>query len=159
MAVKILFVCLGNICRSPAAEAVMRRRLYDNGLADEVFVDSAGTGDWHVGETADRRMRMAARKRGYDLTSIARQVGRRDFDEFDYIVAMDNTNYKDLCALQRDTSHRAHLCKMTDFCSRHDVDAVPDPYYGGDDGFEKVLDILEDATEGLLDKLEQEHLA
>jgi protein-tyrosine phosphatase len=151
MKTRILFVCLGNICRSPTAEAVMQQRLVARQLCERIELDSAGTGDWHVGERADPRMRKHAGDRGYDLTSIARQVAApEDFDRFDYIIAMDDTNYEDLLKLARHDADRARLHRMVSFCTRHQVPVVPDPYFGGAAGFEQVIDILEDACDGLL---------
>ena len=149
---RLLFVCLGNICRSPSAEAVMNGYLRINQLDDEFECDSAGTGGWHVGERADNRMRRHAARRDYDLTSIARQFNpNTDFDEFDFILGMDQQNVMDLEGMARNGSDLAKIKPMTDFCSRFaHYNSVPDPYYGGADGFELVLDILEDACEGLL---------
>ncbi len=151
---RILFVCLGNICRSPSAEAVMKKLAADRGLADRFVVDSAGTGNWHVGEPADLRMRRAGARRGYDLTSISRQVrAPADFLDFDYLVAMDNQNLLDLRGLDPSGAHHSKLHRMVDFCRRFQVPEVPDPYYGGAAGFDRVLDILEDACDGLLDQV------
>lgn len=151
---RILFVCLGNICRSPSAEAVMTHLIADEGLDDQIEVDSAGTGSWHVGERADARMRAAARQRGIPLTSISRQVdAETDFEAFDYIVAMDPTNYRDLQQLDEAGLLGPKLLRMTDFCTEHEISEVPDPYYGGPRGFDQVLDILDDACHGLLLKV------
>lgn len=150
---KVLFVCLGNICRSPSGEGVFLAKLKERGLSDEYHVDSAGTGAWHVGELADSRMRKHASLRGYDLVSRARQVKEEDFDDFDIIIAMDGSNYRNLQNLCPDGA--AELRMMTDFCSEYDDQEVPDPYYGGEEGFEHVLDLLEDACGGLLDYLEK----
>jgi protein-tyrosine phosphatase len=151
--VKLLFVCLGNICRSPAAEGVMKRKVEEAGLTQQFEIDSAGTSGYHAGDAADARMRRHARNRGLNLTSISRQVQRHDFDYFDWIIAMDDSNYDDLLSLARTQEHRQKVVKMADFCSMPDVDHVPDPYYGGDAGFERVLDILDDACNGLLQSL------
>jgi protein-tyrosine phosphatase len=150
---KLLFVCLGNICRSPSAEGVMKAIVEKHGLAHRFEIDSAGTSGYHAGDAADARMRRHARNRGLELTSISRQVQLRDFDYFDWIIAMDDSNYNDLLSLTRSDAHRKKVVKMTDFCSLPDVDHVPDPYYGGDAGFERVLDILEDACAGFLQSL------
>lgn len=147
--IKILFVCLGNICRSPSAEAVFKDIVKTKGLAGEFDIDSAGTYAYHEGEMADRRMQQHAIKRGYDLTSISRPFNPKiDWDMFDYVVAMDNSNFSDLKAMARNESDLKKLHKMTNFSSRFKYDHVPDPYYGGYEGFELVLDILEDAGEG-----------
>jgi protein-tyrosine phosphatase len=148
-AVKVLFVCLGNICRSPTAEGVFRQQVKEAGLADRVVVDSAGTGDYHIGERPDPRACWAASRRGYDLAPLrARQVSRDDFFEFDYVLAMDEQNMRALMGLAPEG--HAHKVKMlTDFSSSNES-SVPDPYVGGPQGFEFVLDVIEDAAQGLL---------
>ncbi len=149
---KILFVCLGNICRSPSAEAVFTGLVHKNGLDDKFEIDSAGTGGWHVGKPADKRMQKHAVKRGYDLTSIGRQFDPDyDFDRFDMIVAMDDENVATLKELARTPNDLKKIHKMTDFSKEWGYTEVPDPYYGGEEGFELVLDLLEDACEGLLE--------
>ncbi|MGJ3244262.1 MAG: low molecular weight protein-tyrosine-phosphatase [Opitutales bacterium] len=145
----ILFVCMGNICRSPTGEGVFRQRVEAAGLADRITIDSAGTIGFHAGSPADRRMQAAARKRGYTLTSRARQVRTEDFDRFDLILAMDGENLSWLEA-EQPAGSRAEVRAFCSFCTRHDDRAVPDPYYGGDAGFERVLDLIEDGTDGLL---------
>jgi protein-tyrosine phosphatase len=151
-AARVLFVCLGNICRSPTAEGVMKHCVQRAGA--DIEVDSAGTGGWHAGERADARMRKHAARRGYDLTSRARAFDRSvDFEAFDLIVAMDASNMRNLRGQDREGRYAHKLVMMTDYCSRHEVSEVPDPYYGGPGGFEEVLDIIEDATEGLLAEL------
>lgn len=147
MAKKILFVCLGNICRSPAAEGVMQA-LVERTQAD-VQVDSAGTSSFHIGEPADKRMRAAAAKRGYQLNSRSRMVTRRDFSEFDLVVAMDRNNYRELSILA-DSPHRK-LVLLSDFLDGDWPRDVPDPYYGADDGFETVLNMLEAACPKILE--------
>ena len=144
---KILFVCLGNICRSPAAEGIMKK--LSHGLPVEI--DSAGTAGYHVGDLPDARMRTHARARGYVLDSRARQFDpHSDFDAFDYIIAMDKSNLRDLQSFDRQKQYRDKLSLMTDYCTETEVSEVPDPYYGGSEGFNFVLDILEDACNGLL---------
>ncbi len=150
---RILFVCLGNICRSPSAEAVFKHQLEKKGLAGKYFVDSAGTSAWHAGERADARMRRHAKKRGIELTSISRQFIPDDFDRFDYIVAMDRENMEQLRRAARNKQDLEKLFYMTDFSKKFNYNHVPDPYYGGEDGFELVLDLLEDASEGLLESV------
>ncbi|MBV7564246.1 low molecular weight protein-tyrosine-phosphatase [Pseudomonas sp. sia0905] len=149
---RVLFVCLGNICRSPTAEAVMRQRLQQAGLADRIEVDSAGTGDWHVGKAPDSRTQQAASRRGYDLSSLrGRQVSVDDFARFDLILAMDSANLRDLQRI-RPANARAELDL---YLRRFELaeDEVPDPYYGGSEGFEHVLDLLEQASDALLIEL------
>ena len=153
----ILFVCLGNICRSPSAEAVFSALIEKNSLQKELSCDSAGTAAYHVGEPADYRMRQFGQKRGYHLTSISRPVDPdRDFDKFDYVVGMDRQNVRELKAIARNENDRKKIFLMTDFCTERKHDSVPDPYYGGAAAFELVLDILEDACEGLLHRLQKE---
>ncbi len=149
---KVLFVCLGNICRSPSAEAVFKGFVENKGEDDLFEIDSAGTYGYHEGEQADRRMQSHAVKRGYNLTSISRPFKpNTDWDRFDYIVAMDNANLRDLEAMARTKEDVAKLYKMTDFSKNFAHDEVPDPYYGGPQGFELVLDLLEDASQGFYD--------
>lgn len=144
---RILFVCLGNICRSPSAEAVMRDLTEREGLAGMIEIDSAGTGDWHIGSPADPRAIEAAGGRGFQLTSRARQVTREDFAEFDLIVAMDRDNHADLVAMNGGDASRIRLFREIGEADPLDV---PDPYFGGADGFEEVLDILEHNCRALL---------
>jgi protein-tyrosine phosphatase len=147
----VLFVCLGNICRSPTAEAVFRARAAAR--QQQLEVDSAGTGDWHIGKAPDARATRAAQQRGYDLSSLrARQVTVNDFYRFDYLLAMDRNNLSDLLAMQPEDS-RARLSLFLDFHAQPPSPDVPDPYYGGEDGFEQVLDLVEQACDGLLDAL------
>jgi len=154
---KILFVCLGNICRSPSAEAVFNGIIKKNGEANTFEVDSAGTSAWHAGEPADRRMQSHAIKRGFNLTSISRKFDpHSDFDRFDMIIGMDVSNIENLKLMARNTGDLAKIYKMTDFSREFKYDEVPDPYYGGSDGFELVLDLLEDSCEGLLEELRKQ---
>ncbi len=156
---KILFVCLGNICRSPSAEAVMKAIVERNGIANQFEIDSAGITGYHAGDSADERMQRHAIQRGYNLTSISRQVKAPiDFDYFDYIIGMDGQNMDDLLYLAKDEQHRNKISRMTDYCTEHSNTSVPDPYYGGAAGFELVLDILEDACQGLLKHLKDGHI-
>jgi len=146
---RILFVCLGNICRSPTAEGVFRQRVRAAGLEERVRIDSAGTGDWHVGKAPDARTCQAARRRGYDLDALrARQVCREDFSRFDLILAMDRSNLKDLQAMRPGDA----LAELDLYLRRYALEEseVPDPYYGGEEGFERVLDLLERAGDELL---------
>lgn len=148
---RVLFVCMGNICRSPAGEGVLRARLAAAGLANRVTVDSAGTIGYHAGSPPDRRMRAAASRRGYDLDSRARQVTAADLDRFDLILTMDEDNRRDVLALARDDRQRARVRAFCEFCQTHAETEVPDPYYGGDQGFEHVLDLLEDGCAGVIE--------
>jgi protein-tyrosine phosphatase len=154
---KICFVCLGNICRSPTAEGVMQKLLTDAGLGSRVQVDSAGTAGYHAGELADRRSRAAAKARGIELTSRARQFRRDDWDRFDYVLAMDRDNHSDLAEMAP-AAHRHKLFLLREFAveKASDLD-VPDPYYGGSDGFETVLDICDAACRGFLAHIQREH--
>lgn len=151
MKTRILFVCLGNICRSPAAEAVMRHIVGREGLSESIEVDSAGTYGGHAGDLPDERMRQAARRRGYALTHRARMLREEDFERFDWIVVMDDMNYEAAHRLAPSREAAGRITRMVNFCRRHpDRTYVPDPYYEGREGFELVLDLLEDGCEGLL---------
>ena len=149
--IRILFVCLGNICRSPTAHGVFARLLDNRGLGEHIQVDSAGTGDWHIGHQPDARTQRAAQQRGYDLSYLrARQVKAEDFEQFDYILAMDHANLSDLRMLCP-VNYDGVLALFLSYAKNHaDLDEVPDPYAGGAAGFERVLDMVEDAAEGLL---------
>jgi protein-tyrosine phosphatase len=151
--VRLLFVCMGNICRSPTAEGVMRHLLAEQGLADAVEIDSAGTGAWHAGCAPDPRAAAAARARGIVLDGAARQVAPADFERFDLVLAADRANVADLRAVAPPgTEHRIRLLREFDPASEGAPDLdVPDPYYGGERGFEDVLDLVEAACRGLLD--------
>lgn len=150
----ILFVCLGNICRSPAAQAVMQRLVDGRGLTDRFYIDSAGIGAWHIGDLPDKRMRVHARARGYELTHRARQVRAADFDDFDLIVGMDATNVEDLRYKTATIEQQDKVVMMGDYIRQFPhYDHVPDPYYEGSEGFELVLDLLEDACDNLLDRI------
>ena len=153
---RVLFVCMGNICRSPAAEGVFLHLLAEAGLEDCFAVDSAGTGGWHVGDRADRRMIAAAERRGIHLPSRARQIEAADLQRFDHILTMDADNLAAVQRLERQAPGRARISPLIDHCRRLRSPGVPDPYYGGEDGFERVLDLLEDACAGLLEDLLQE---
>lgn len=150
MTYSVLFVCMGNICRSPTADGVFRQKLLDHGLSELVQVDSAGTHNYHPGSPPDERSQSHAKRRGYDLSALrARQVQHTDFESFDLILAMDWDNLallKDACPPQ----HRHKLGRLTEYCQQLNSPVVPDPYYGDGNGFENVLDLVEDACEGLL---------
>jgi protein-tyrosine phosphatase len=153
--VKVLFVCTGNICRSPTAEGVFKHAVEKAGLAHRITSDSAGTGDYHIGEAPDPRAQSAALGRGYDLSPLcARQVSRRDFGEFDYILAMDETHLRQLKRLCP-AEHAGKLKLFMEFAGEGALLEVPDPYYGGAHGFEQVLDMVERASRGLLEHLRQ----
>lgn len=154
--ISVLFCCMGNICRSPTAEIVFRHYVKKAGLDDHFFIDSAGTHDYHIGDPPDTRSQRAAKQRGYDMSSLrGRQVDSNDFTRFDYVLAMDEAN---LSILQRLRPHdvRNHLGLFLDYATRHGEREVPDPYYGGNDGFERVLNMIEDAAEGLLNHIIKE---
>ncbi|XP_006419117.2 uncharacterized protein LOC18013767 [Eutrema salsugineum] len=161
----VLFVCLGNICRSPAAEGVFRDIVKKRGLDSKFNIDSAGTIDYHEGNMADPRMRSAAKRRGVEITSLSRPIKASDFREFDLILAMDEQNKEDILNafnvwkargnFPPDADKKVKL--MCSYCKKHNDKVVPDPYYGGAQGFEKVLDLLEDACESLLDSITAEN--
>jgi len=154
---RILFVCMGNICRSPAAEGIAKKFLEKKGLNGTIEIDSAGTLDYHTGELPDSRMIKHASKRGYKLDSRARQFNpNNDFDHFDYIVTMDDDNYSEITSLDKKNKYKDKVYRMVSFGNKLKVNEVPDPYYSGSDGFEYVLDILEDSVDGLLKKVEDD---
>ena len=151
----VLFVCLGNICRSPAAEAIFIDLIKKKGLNDNFFVDSAGTGSWHIGNKADTRMLIAAKKRGLEILSRSRQINARDFENFNYIVAMDDSNFENISDLKyrKSLSDFSSIKKIQNYRSLFEEGEVPDPYFGGNEGFDYVLDILEDSVSGFLDSI------
>ncbi len=154
--VRVLFVCLGNICRSPLAQGVFENVLRREGLEDEVFVDSAGTGTWHVGEPPDQRAQKSASLRGLDLSSQrARRIAPEDCHNFDYILTMDEENYRAVASLCRGS---AVVRPFLEFATDSPEREVPDPFYGGPDGFEHVLDLVEEASEGLIEDIREHHL-
>ncbi len=149
----VLFVCMGNICRSPTAHGVFRHKLRSAGLDRQVQVDSAGTHNYHPGEPPDQRSQRAAALRGYDLSDLrARQIGDHDFLNHDLVLAMDWDNLA-LAEERCPPQHRRKLRRLTEFCRRHDAAVVPDPYYGGEAGFSGVLDLVEDACDGLIEHI------
>ena len=155
--VSVLFICMGNICRSPTAEAVFRQYVTQAGLQDRIHIDSAGTHDYHIGEAPDARTQVAAKQRGYDMSQLrGRQVSADDFGRFDYLLAMDDANLAILKKL-RPRDAQSHLGLFLEFAERHHEREVPDPYFGGADGFERVLDMVEDAANGLLQHIQREH--
>ena len=148
--IRIMFVCTGNICRSPTAHGVLEKMVTDAGLQDQVQVDSAGTHSYHMGEAPDGRSQIHAKRRGYDLSrQRARQLRAKDFEDFDLILVMDSAN--EVAARQiAPPEHLNRMHRLTDFCSHFPDTQVPDPYYGGDKGFEHVLDLVEDACTGVM---------
>jgi protein-tyrosine phosphatase len=155
--VRVLFVCLGNICRSPLAQGVFEGVLRREGLEGEVYVDSAGTGAWHVGSPPDERALSAASLRGVDLSSQrARRITPEDCQNFDYVLTMDEENYRTVAAL---CQGRAVMRPFLEFAADSPEREVPDPYYGGADGFERVLDLVEEASEGLLEDIRERYLS
>ncbi|UOG90523.1 MAG: low molecular weight phosphotyrosine protein phosphatase [Candidatus Thiothrix sulfatifontis] len=155
--IKVLFVCMGNICRSPTAQGVFERLVQAQGLADRILIDSAGTHAYHIGSSPDKRSQAAAKHRGLDLSGQrARKVTAADIEEFDYVLAMDRANLEDLQDLVVASPPERVRLFMT-FAERWKVDEVPDPYYGGESGFERVLDMVEDAAAGLLDHIRRHH--
>lgn len=158
--VRVLFVCLGNICRSPAAEGLMKEAVEENGTADRWVIDSAGTGGYHIGDLPDARMRAHARRRGLELEHRCRQVRESDFGDFDIIIGMDESNLSNLRRLAPTVEAEAKIVGMAEFFGRYTYrDHVPDPYYDGAEGFELVLDLLTDATRNLRDTVEGNSLA
>jgi protein-tyrosine phosphatase len=150
MTYKLLFVCLGNICRSPSAENIMNYSIERSGLSLQIQCDSAGTSSYHIGSPPDRRMSEAAARRGIQLQGQARQLKKSDFEEFDLILAMDRDNYRDILYLDPEEKYRHKVRLICEFASHHQEKEVPDPYYGGQAGFDKVIDLLFDACQGLL---------
>ena len=155
--VKVLFVCMGNICRSPTAQGVFEKLVNEHALAEQILIDSAGTHAYHIGEVPDARASAAALRRGIDLsTQRARRVSPADFELFDYVLAMDSSNYADLselCMPEQNPKLRLFL----EFASVPGTTEVPDPYYGGATGFERVLDLIEEASAGLLETIRRQH--
>lgn len=152
---RILFVCLGNICRSPTAEAIFRHLLTNKSLESRYSCESAGTAAYHVGHSPDPRSRQAGEQRGYRFETRARQFTLEDFQDFDWIVAMDDSNLHNLRRLDKEGKYSSKLFRMVDFLRTKKAAEIPDPYYGGEGGFENVLDLLEEACDGLLEQLEK----
>ena len=155
MVKKILFVCLGNICRSPAAEGIFKQKIKDRDLEKLFVVDSAGTGGWHVGNLADPRMRETALSRGIELTSRSRKIEESDLYEFDHILVMDNDNLDAVRSLIKDYKNpvNSKIKLILSYSKNSQLNEVPDPYYGGQKGFDKVIDLLDDAMDGLIESL------
>jgi protein-tyrosine phosphatase len=159
MTVKLLFVCLGNICRSPSAEGIMNHLIAEAGLEGKIICDSAGTSGYHICEPPDPRMTAAAKRQGIPLTGHSRKVESTDFEQFDLILAMDSANYQTLLNHERTGRYHSKIRLMCDFCEKFSETEVPDPYYGGPDGFDHVIDLLLDACGGLLTHVTQDLLS
>lgn len=156
---KILFVCLGNICRSPAGQGIMEKIVEERGLQDRIEVDSAGMSSYHSGDLPDQRMRVHAVRRGLQLTHRSRQVRTDDFERFDLILAMDDSNYDHLRSLANSPEEMDKVKRIASFFRQYrHFDCIPDPYYGGAEGFENVLDLLDDACQNIADKFESNQL-
>ncbi|MDB4547198.1 low molecular weight phosphotyrosine protein phosphatase [Akkermansiaceae bacterium] len=151
----VLFVCMGNICRSPAGENIFRHTVKEAGLSSSIEIDSAGTIGFHSGKSPDTRMSRTIRKRGYEVSGYARQFSLNDFDAFDLILTMDDENYANIIALAKTDEEKSLVHRFTDFCTEHDHTEIPDPYYGGGEGFELVADLIEDGSLGLLQHLQK----
>lgn len=156
---RVLFVCMGNICRSPAGEIVFRELVGLARLSDHIETDSAGTIGYHTGNPPDSRMSETLRKRGYTITGRARQVTTADLDRFDLILVADKENLRDVRSLAPAEKNLDHVQLLTDYCRKHQANHVPDPYYGGSSGFEKVADLVEDACHGVLDSIRKNSLS
>lgn len=150
---KLLFVCLGNICRSPSAENIMNHLVQEAGLSHEIICDSAGTSGYHIGEPPDRRMQKAGLERGIKLVGRSRKFEHEDFENFDLILAMDRANYRDIVSQDPTGQYRDKVKMICDYCSEFSDKEVPDPYYGGPSGFIHVIDLLVDACGGLLEEV------
>ncbi|MGF1591366.1 MAG: low molecular weight protein-tyrosine-phosphatase [Pleurocapsa sp.] len=151
MTYKLLFVCLGNICRSPSAENIMNHLIKEAGLSAKITCDSAGTSGYHIGASPDRRMNVAASKRGIELQGKSRKLKSADLQHFDLILAMDRENYQDILYFDREGKYEAKVRLICEFATQKTAQEIPDPYYGGQDGFDEVIDLLFDACTGLLD--------
>ena len=152
--IRLLFVCLGNICRSPAAESVMRRLVEEKGLSHLFYINSAGIGAWHTGQLPDKRMRVQGAARGYVFDHRAQQVRREDFSRYDYLIGMDEENLHDLRRLAGDKKQAEKILCLADYLRKYAGETtIPDPYYGGTKDFIRALDLIEDACQGLLEKL------
>jgi low molecular weight protein-tyrosine phosphatase len=157
--VSVVFVCMGNICRSPTAEAVFRHYVESAGMSEHILIDSAGTHDYHIGDRPDTRAQRAAQQRGYDMSKLrGRQVEVEDFRRFDYVLAMDRGNLAILNRISPPDSN-SQVGLFLEYARHHNEREVPDPYYGGADGFERVLDMVEDAAQGLLEEIRQRHFS
>jgi len=153
---RLLFVCLGNICRSPAAEGIMKQLVEARGLSDQFHIESAAIGPWHIGDLPDSRMRRCGSRHGYNFNSLAQQLDSSYFDRFDYIIGMDHENIRSITAKARNEADKKKILLMANFLRHHPTQpTVPDPYYGVEKDFELVIELLEDACEGLLEELKK----
>ena len=150
---RILFVCMGNICRSPAAEIIFHQKVSAARLKDQFLIDSAGTLGIHQGNPPDHRMRRHLEQRGYEIFGSSRKIQPDDLALFDHILVMDDDNEREVRAMDRQNLHSKKIRRLTDYCQHHNTNEVPDPYYGGEEGFTRVIDLLEDACTGLLQSL------
>jgi protein-tyrosine phosphatase len=156
--IKVLFVCLGNICRSPLAEAIFKTRISELGLISRIEADSCGTAGYHIGDKPDPRTIANARKNGIEIRHVGRQLSLRDIEQYDFIVAMDRSNYQNILNVRGAEHHREKIALMRDFDARCDHEDVPDPYYGGEQLFQEVFEILDRSTSSLVDHLKNKHL-
>lgn len=154
----VLFICLGNICRSPAAEGIMKSLVEKEGMSDDFFIDSAAIGSWHIGQLPDSRMRKCGAEHGYRFDSHARQFQKSDFQHFDLIVVMDNENYRAITSMASSQADKDKVVHIADYLTHHrEYTTVPDPYYGDYSDFELVIELLEDACQGLLDSIKEQN--
>ena len=154
----VLFICLGNICRSPAAEGIMKSLVEKEGMSDDFFIDSAAIGSWHIGQLPDSRMRKCGAEHGYRFDSHARQFQKSDFQHFDLIVVMDNENYRAITSMASSQADKDKVVRIADYQTHHrEYTTVPDPYYGDYSDFELVIELLEDACQGLLDSIKEQN--
>lgn len=154
----VLFICLGNICRSPAAEGIMKSLVEKEGMSDDFFIDSAAIGSWHIGQLPDSRMRKCGAEHGYRFDSHARQFQKSDFQHFDLIVVMDNENYRAITSMASSQADKDKVVRIADYLNHHrEYTTVPDPYYGDYSDFELVIELLEDACQGLLDSIKEQN--
>lgn len=154
----VLFICLGNICRSPAAEGIMKSLVEKEGMSDDFFIDSAAIGSWHIGQLPDSRMRKCGAEHGYRFDSHARQFQKSDFQRFDLIVVMDNENYRAITSMASSQADKDKVVRIADYLTHHrEYTTVPDPYYGDYSDFELVIELLEDACQGLLDSIKEQN--
>lgn len=154
----VLFICLGNICRSPAAEGIMKSLVEKEGMSDDFFIDSAAIGSWHIGQLPDSRMRKCGAEHGYRFDSHARQFQKSDFQHFDLIVVMDNENYRAITSMASSQADKDKVVRIADYLTHHrEYTTVPDPYYGDYSDFELVIELLEDACQGLLDSIKEKN--